>query len=239
MFHPEDSLLRGHTQNMEFFSLPFKERNTILSPFGSVSTHNPVEMLWISCGNAVDNLWTTCGQLMSKGKRYIDSYATFADFPLVATEGMMAWDDDGKVMYFMAGGAWTPVENTVAMFNTLSYDTNKEVDILNIPELPTWTPVVTLVTPERPAGKYVLGISITYTFLSANRSAYLRWRIDGQGWNEFTSEPKDVQDVNAVFYEYPDDYAQAAHTIEVEMAKEVGGNALDVRFADIMFQRVG
>jgi len=176
---------------------------------------------------------------MSKGKRYIDSFATFAEFPLEATEGMQAWDDDGKVMYFRGAGAWNPVENTAAMFNALTYDTIKATDILDIPALPTWTPVIQLITPIRPAGKYVLGISLTYTFLSANRSAHLRWRIDAGTWNEYQSEPKDVQDVNSVYYEFPSDYIAEAHDIEVEMAKDDQGNTLSVSYADIFFQRVG
>ena len=118
----------------------------------------------------------------------------------------------------------------------LTYDTIKESGILNIPE--TWTDVITLTTPYRPAGTYVFGISLTYTFLSANKSAFLRFRVDGGPWNEFRSEPKDVSDTNTVYYAYPSEYAAGVHVCEVEMRKEDAvSNQLDVTFADLFFER--
>lgn len=118
----------------------------------------------------------------------------------------------------------------------LTYDTVKESDILNIPE--TWTNIITLNTPERPAGTYVFGISLTYTFLSANKSAFLRFRVDGGVWNEFRSEPKDVSDTNTVYYAYPAEYEAGEHVFEVQMRKEDAvSNQLDVTFADLFFER--
>ena len=123
------------------------------------------------------------------------------------------------------------------LLDILTYDTIKVSNILDIPD--TYVNIMTLVTPSRPAGRYNLGAAWTYTFLSANRSIFTRWRIDGGVWNENFSEPKDVSDKTATYYAYPDDYAAGSHTIEFEARKEVGGNQFDVLFADLFFQRVG
>ena len=83
-------------------------------------------------------------------------------------------------------------------------------------------------------------MSFTYSFPDTNDFAESRFRVDGGAWNEFKSEPKDIQDKIANFYEYPSDYASGVHTIEFEMKKSTAvANQLDLLFLDLMFQRVG
>lgn len=139
-----------------------------------------------------------------------------------------AWEVDGS------GGAVTPED----VFGIVTYDTVKAENVLNIPEV--YTPVVTLTTPLRVAGKYELGLALKYNFLSANRSAFLQWRIDGSAWNEMRSQPSDSTDENGFYYAFPDDYLEMVHVVDVQMRKEdAQSNQLDVLYADLSFQRVG
>jgi hypothetical protein len=123
-----------------------------------------------------------------------------------------------------------------ALFSILTYDYNKTVDLLNIPD--TYTPVGQLITPVRAAGTYVLGFSLTWNFDRTTESIFLRWRQEGGAWNEYTSEPTERTDDNTSFYEFPDAYPSQAHDIEVEMRKQAAQGILNLRFLDIFFQRV-
>ena len=124
------------------------------------------------------------------------------------------------------------------IFAVLTYDTNKAENILDISEV--WTPVLTLNTPNRDAGQYNWGVSMTYTFISATKSAFFRWRQDGGAWSEFQSEPKDITDKTAVYYAFPSGYAAGTHVFEAQMRKEDSGSGqLDLLFIDMFFQRIG
>ena len=174
---------------------------------------------------------------MSNGKRYIDSFSDVTQFPFVSEPGAMAWAEDTNTMYFYAGG-WQSFPQGESIFNLLTYDTVKVADVLDIGTV--YEPIITLDIPERPAGKYVLGISLTWSFPDTNDSVYMRWRIDGGAWVEYISEPADVTDNKPVYYEFPDDYAAGFHTIEVQARKEDGqAQQFDINYIDLFFQRVG
>ena len=170
-------------------------------------------------------------------KRYIESYPSVDEFPLGEPDGTQAWDEENQTMYFMGGGAWQAFSGGESIFNTLTYDYQKESAVLNIPE--TYTPVAQLVTPERAAGTYVLGLSLTWDFDRTTESVFLRWRQNGGTWNEYSAEPTEVTDSNTAFYEFPAEYVQEAHDIEVEMRKETALGILNLQFIDVFFQRVG
>jgi hypothetical protein len=176
---------------------------------------------------------------MTAGQRHIQSVNITADLPTQAQEGDLCWDKELGAMNVWKDGGWTGLNTGAAdIFATLTYDTDKAVNVLNIPDV--WTPILTLTTPSRPAGKYVVGLSFTYRFPDTNDFAEARFRVDGGAWNEFRSEPKDIADRIANFYEYPADYASGVHTIEFEMKKSTPtANQLDLLFLDLMFQRVG
>ena len=123
------------------------------------------------------------------------------------------------------------------IFAVMTYDFQKESAILNIPE--TYTPVAQLITPLRAAGTYVLGFSLTWHFDRTTESVFLRWRQDGGTWNEYSSEPTEKTDANTAFYEFPDNYIEQVHDIEVEMRKESAQGIFNLDFIDIFFQRVG
>ena len=108
------------------------------------------------------------------GKRYIESYANLSAFPLGERDGTMAWSEEEKVMYFIGDGVWQPFTSGTSVFNTMTYDYDKTVDVLGIPE--TYVPVGQLITPLRAAGTYVLGFSLTWTFDRTTESVFLRWR---------------------------------------------------------------
>ena len=169
-------------------------------------------------------------------KRYIESYPSFDDFPLGEPDGTQAWDEDGQTMYFMGGGAWQAFSGGGSVFETLTFDTAKAIDTLNVPE--TYTNILTLTTPERAEGEYMLSFSGTYSFDRTTESVYVRFRVDGGNWNEGVSEPKDVSDISRLFYQYPAQYTQGVHTIEFEARKESAQGTFNFLFLDIYFQRV-
>jgi hypothetical protein len=174
---------------------------------------------------------------LSNGKRYIDAFSDITQFPQEAQSGAMAWAEDTNTMYFWAGG-WNSFPQGESIFNLLTYDTVKAVDILDIGTV--YEPIITLDTPERPAGKFVLGISLTWTFPDTNDSVYLRWRIDGGAWVEYVSEPADITDNKPTYYEFPNDYPAGFHKLEVQARKEDGQAAqFNIDYIDLFFQRVG
>lgn len=123
------------------------------------------------------------------------------------------------------------------IFAVMTYDFEKVSSVLNIPE--TYTPVAQLITPVRAAGTYVLGFSMTWTFDRTTESVFLRWRQNGSAWNEYSTEPTERTDSNTGFYEFPAQYIEESHIVDVEMRKETATGVLNLQFLDIFFQRVG
>ena len=123
------------------------------------------------------------------------------------------------------------------LFDIVTFDTNKVSAINNIPEV--YTDIISVTTPSRDAGTYVMGFSIQYTFDSTSTSAYLQFRIDGGPWYEYRREPKDNSDAIGIFYSFPKDLTAGVHTLEVQMRKETAAGILNVVFGDAWFQRVG
>lgn len=176
---------------------------------------------------------------MTAGLRHIQSVRLTADLPTSAQDGDMCWDYQTSLMNVWRNGGWellTAVD-PVDILAVMTYDYNKQQDILNIPE--TYTELNNYTSPARPAGVYEIGMSFTWDFTIVNRSAYFRWTTDGGTfWNEFVSEPKDVQDRTAVYYQYPINHAGGPLSIITQMRKEDALGVLNVPFSDVWFRRV-
>lgn len=117
-----------------------------------------------------------------------------------------------------------------------TYDFSKAENINDIPD--TYTTINSLTTPFRVAGVYELKFSLTYSFNLTNKSDFLRWRQDDDGWNETQEEPSDKTNTIMNSYFYPVVWAGGPTTIEVQMRKEDGQGILDVQFMDLIWQRV-
>jgi len=118
---------------------------------------------------------------------------------------------------------------------TSVYAFNKVSNILNIPE--TYTPVLSLIAPDCPAGTYELKMAMTWQLDVASKSVYFRWREDGGTWTEAVSEPKDRTDHVLSSYFYPKIWAGGTKTIEAEMRKEDAIGVLDLHFLDIIWDQ--
>ena len=119
----------------------------------------------------------------------------------------------------------------------LPFEFAKVADVLDIPE--TYTSILSLTSPTLPAGTYFNGLSYTYRFPAANASVFVRWQVNGEGWNEFVHENSDASDITPFFYGYPRTYAGGVFTFEIEMRKEAAQNPqLDLLFFDVWFQQV-
>ena len=176
---------------------------------------------------------------MNKGRRYIQSAQSLTDLAFHEAEGTLAWVDDLKTMHIFQNGWWAVfvATDSAEILNVMTYDYNKAQDILAIPD--TYTELNNYTSPSRPAGIYEVGMSFTWDFTIVNRSAYFRWTTDGGGnWNEFISEPKDVQDKQGVYYQYPVDHPGGPMSITTQMRKEDGLGVLNVTFSDVWFRRV-
>jgi len=103
----------------------------------------------------------------------------------------------------------------------------------------TWQNIATLVTPEREADVYEIGMALTYTFDLANESAMLRFRVNGSGWTTFIREPKDKTDAQALVYLYPKSHTGGTMTIEFEASKESSSGTFNIEYLDLWFKRLG
>ena len=127
---------------------------------------------------------------------------------------------------------------SIELFDVLTYDTTKATGVLDIGEV--YQNIATLVTPSRPAGKYEVSFAFTWALASANKSAYMRWQLNGLGWNEFRGEPKDATDIYARYYGFPYDFAAGVKTLEFEARKEDSqAGQFDITFLDLIIKRVG
>mgnify|MGYP001822452352 CR=1 FL=1 len=176
---------------------------------------------------------------MTAGARHIQAVRLTADLPTTAQDGDQCWDYEAGVMWVWKEGGWELFQTTdpAEILNVMTYDFDKAQDILNIPE--TFTELNNYTSPSRPAGIYEVGMSFTWDFTIVNRSAYFRWSTDGGTfWNEFVSEPKDVQDKVAVYYQYPINHPGGTMSIITQMRKEDALGVLNVPFSDVWFRRV-
>jgi hypothetical protein len=176
---------------------------------------------------------------MTAGARHIQAVRLTADLPTQAQDGDLCWDYQTDTMNVWRDGGWELFQTVdpAEVLNVMTYDYDKASNILNIPE--TYTQLNDYTSPSRPAGVYEVGMSFTWDFSLVSRSAYFRWTTDGgTNWNEFISEPKDVQDRSAVYYQYPFNHAGGTMNIITQMRKEDALGTLNVTFSDVWFRRV-
>ena len=126
----------------------------------------------------------------------------------------------------------------IEIFDVLTVDTAKATDVLDIGA--AYEQISVLTTPNRPEGLYEVAFSFTWQMASANKSAYMRWRLDLGDWNEFRGEPKDASDKYVRYYAFPLDLLEGVHTLEFEARKEDAGTGqFDILFLDLIITRVG
>ncbi|HUW03029.1 MAG TPA: hypothetical protein VMW08_11795 [Acidimicrobiales bacterium] len=114
----------------------------------------------------------------------------------------------------------------------------KVADVIDIPD--TYTPVAALAVAYLPEALYFVGVSITYTFPSANRSVYFRWRTNGGPWNEWIHEAPDAQDRVPIVYGFPRYYGpQENFTLEFEARKAPGIAQFDIKYLDLWLDLKG
>jgi len=125
------------------------------------------------------------------------------------------------------------------IFDILTYDYVKAVDVLDLPE--TYTEVASLVTPTRVAGTYLYMLSLSYNFNSVNTSAFMRFSIDGGTvWTEFSREPSDKLDTVALVYAFPKEVAtDGPLSLHLEMRKGTTAGVLNMEFLDLAIERKG
>jgi len=125
---------------------------------------------------------------------------------------------------------------SVQIFDVLTHDYNKEVDILNVTD--TFTAAGSL-SVTRDAGIYQVGMSVNWTSGATNDIALFRYRTQGGAWRTFKRETKDAAYNNVMHYEFPWTHAGGSFTMDIEVAKGSGSADLDVLFSNIWFTRVG
>ena len=151
--------------------------------------------------------------------------------------------EDWDLLSYSGGGAggatagWQP---------SYIYDKAINVNVIagqNLPPPNNWQNICSLpYTIAAGDTVYEFKISVTWTYSSASRSAYLRWSTDnGISWNEFIKEPKDVTDVYATYYAYPIAQSQinsTSDTFLLDVSKQTDADIMIINFADIIVERV-
>ena len=121
-----------------------------------------------------------------------------------------------------------------------NYKYNKVQDIDIPTDDPDWTPVNQLQWTGHPAGIFEFAVSIKWNLDTQSRSGGLRYTIDGGGtWWTAWEEPKDRTDDRHAYYAFPVPLSAGDIDFRVEMTKESGTNAMNVRFCDLIIKRVG
>jgi hypothetical protein len=155
--------------------------------------------------------------------------------PLTTVALPGAVETDGTRLYFTNDSG---VRSALSMASERAFDAVKVQDVLNVPE--TYTQIAHLSTPVRPAGSYLFGIALTYSFNSVNQSVFIRYSSNGGAdWNEYQHEASDSTNVEPWTYGYPIVLAAPGSAdVILEMRKETAANTLNVLWADIWFHRV-
>ena len=106
---------------------------------------------------------------------------------------------------------------------------------------PEWTSIGSLTRAVEANEIWMVGISMAWTYNTANKSAHLRYTIDGgTTWYESQEEPKDKTDTRHITYAFPIVVA-ADGTIDfrVEVTKQSDDHVLTVEFCDLTLERKG
>ena len=106
---------------------------------------------------------------------------------------------------------------------------------------PEWTSIGTLSREVNANEVWMVGISIAWTYDTANKSAQLRYTLDGgTTWYTSQEEAKDKTDTRHITYAFPMAYT-VDDTIDfrVEVTKESDDHALNIEFCDLTLERKG
>ena len=102
----------------------------------------------------------------------------------------------------------------------------------------TYLPVVSLLTPDIPAGTYEFKLAFTWSLNAATRSMYFQFSLDGgTSWTEWVSEPKDSTDDIPFSYFFP--FAHPGGILDCRLESRLE-NAADnglISFSDIIIDR--
>ena len=166
-------------------------------------------------------------------------YSGFESAPDPATRRALL-DANRKIDYITSGPPIQGTDRTESINLALlpPFYFTKVTDVSDIPD--TYTPVATLAVAYLPEALYFVGVSITYTFPSANRSVYFRWRTNGGPWNDWIHEAPDVQDTVPIVYGFPRYYGpQSNFTLDFEARKEPGITQFDINYLDLWLDLKG
>lgn len=96
-----------------------------------------------------------------------------------------------------------------------------------------------LITEVLPSGTYEYKFSWVWDIDSVTNSAYLRYSINGgANWNELRREAKDVTDEMSEAYFFPIVEAEGIKQLQIQARKENAGDVYNIRFLDLIIQRV-
>lgn len=127
----------------------------------------------------------------------------------------------------------------IELFDILRFEYTKATGIIDIPEEPTWTPVVAVTMTAAQPGVYMYGFAVQGYMGDTNDYAALRFRLNGGAWTAYIQEPGDNDDTFGYTYTFPKEVAATQDlTIEVEASKEQNAQQFDINFADVWIQRV-
>lgn len=125
-----------------------------------------------------------------------------------------------------------------------NFEFSKVVDVpidTYIGGTPEWTSIGSLTRDVKAEEIWMVGMSIAWTFDTTNKSAILRYTVDGgTTWYMSEEEPKDKTDTRHATYAFPITYTEdTTLDFRVEVTKEDSGHTLMVEFCDLTLERKG
>ena len=124
--------------------------------------------------------------------------------------------------------------DTLEGFHTFDYVSGQSITVPST----TYSSVLSLTTPSRPAGTYVLTQSMLYSLDNTGASAYFRFTINGGGtWTEIRREPKDNTDLTPESFSKVLVHPGGVFDIEIQSRKEALGDVLTIYDINLFVER--
>ena len=124
--------------------------------------------------------------------------------------------------------------DTLEGFHTFDYAAGQTITVPST----TYSSVLSLTTPSRPAGTYVLTQSMLYSLDSTGDSAYFRFTINGGStWTEISKEPKDTTDLAPESFSKVLVHPGGVFDIEIQSRKEALGDVLTIYDINLFVER--
>lgn len=173
------------------------------------------------------------------GKLHLNGQLIIGDAAEVVTQD--AYGIDVQFQKYIASEDWDMVAHSVATGSSVAADMTYDFfkadpapDLSNV-----YQSLGKLITPFRAAGTFEFKMSWEWGINSTSNSGFFRYQVNENGvWYETQYEIKDGNNRLQNSYFFPVVLGDGVKTLEFQARKELSANTMDVRFCDLVIQRV-